>query len=79
MIHICKNRVGDESHLLLDCSVLSEHTAQLQHMTMRKVEAFSELSSRLGKVCRILLLCGSDHNVGKLVYHLVITRANLLK
>jgi len=38
-------------------------------MMTRKVEAFSELS-RLEKVCRILSLCGSDQDVGKLVYHL---------
>jgi len=54
---------------------LSEHTAQLQNTMTRKVEAFSELS-RLEKVCRILSLCGSDQDVGKLVCHLAITRAN---
>ena len=78
LCQLCKRGVGDEPYLLLDCSVLSEHTAQLQHMMTRKVEAFIELS-RLEKVRRILSLCGSDHDVGKLVYHLVITRANLLK
>jgi len=35
---LCKSGIGDEPHLLLDCSVLSEYTAQLQHMMTRKVE-----------------------------------------
>jgi len=51
---ICKSGSGDEPHLLLDYSVLSEHTAQLQNMMTSKVEVFAELAT-LGKVRRILL------------------------
>ena len=58
LCQLCKSGIGDEPHLLMDYSVLSEHTAQLQHMMTRNVEAFNELS-RLEKVCRILSLCGS--------------------
>ena len=44
LCQLCKSGIGDESHLLLDCSVLSEQTAQLQYMMTRKVEAVIELS-----------------------------------
>ena len=47
-------------------------------MMKSKINSFDDLS-KLEKVCRILELIGSDHEVGKLVANLVISRTNQLK
>ena len=63
--------VHDETHLLLDCTLLSDTRKLLLDMMKSKIISFDDLS-KLENVCRILELIGLDHEVGKVVANLVI-------
>ena len=75
---LCNNGVGDETHLLLDCTLFSDTRKPLLDMMRSKINWFGDLS-KFEKVCRILELSGSDNEVGKLVANLTISRTNQLK